>query len=450
MNSSNKHKIRSPEKLEEDMRDILWAAAAGAGLYGVSKAWTKFGRDAVAALPFATKKMKAAAAQRKIDKADEKDKDKETIAKGKALGYDKDEDGIIIKPGDAEKYKKNAGKAPEGWVTDKEGKLTRKEQSRVPEKTMTITESNELQAIMALDDAGIKAEINRKGEVSVKKKDLKKAQKELKKSFKKGGEPKLVGEEVEIGEGKKLYYSQGNIGSSKYSISYHDGKDKHKDGSDFYGIKLFKSKREHDKFEKELLSKGYKYKGVSFEEFEIDEKFAGWIAFYGGKKLEIKKSEADGIWPAKQLAFKHFKVPKSKQGLLAIAPAEEGFESIDERMQESAYDKIKRIRNKLNEGIDAHAARELKLYIENDSQLYRSTIVPIIKNVQRKMKKGTYDHAKAPKLWMYLVDYGAKKYVKEFGGDVKRDFPKDLRLSIANEFAIEYKAEIDIQGGDML
>ena len=49
-----------------------------------------------------------------------------------------------------------------------------------------------------------------------------------------------------------------------------------------------------------------------------------------------------------------------------------------------------------------------------------------------------------------LVDFGAKQYVKEFGGDVKRDFPKDLRLSVANEFANEYKAEIDIQGGDML
>ena len=198
MKSSNQHKIRSPEKLEEDMRDILWAAAAGAGLYGITKAWSKFGRDAVAALPFATKKMKAAAAQRKIDKADEKEKDKETIAKGKAVGYDKDEDGIIIKPGDAEKYKKTAGKAPEGWVTDKEtGQLSKKEQAKVPEKKMTITESNELQAIMALDDAGIKAEINRKGEVVVKKKDLKKAQKELKKSFKKGGEPKLVGEELQ-------------------------------------------------------------------------------------------------------------------------------------------------------------------------------------------------------------------------------------------------------------
>ena len=104
----------------------------------------------------------------------------------------------------------------------------------------------------------------------------------------------------------------------------------------------------------------------------------------------------------------------------------------------------------MNESFDREAAVELKLSIENDSDLYRQQIVPIIKNVQKKMKKGTYDHLKAPKLWMYLVDNGAKKYVKEFGGDVKRDFPKDLRMSIANEFANEYKAEIEIQGGEMI
>jgi hypothetical protein len=42
--------------------------------------------------------------------------------------------------------------------------------------------------------------------------------------------------------------------------------------------------------------------------------------------LEIKKNEADGLWPAKQLAIKHFNVPKSKQGLLAIKPAHEEVE----------------------------------------------------------------------------------------------------------------------------
>jgi len=51
------------------------------------------------------------------------------------------------------------------------------------------------------------------------------------------------------------------------------------------------------------------------------EQFAGWIAFYGGKKLEIKKSEAKDLWNAKQLAIQKLNVPKSKQGLLAIQPA---------------------------------------------------------------------------------------------------------------------------------
>ena len=59
------------------------------------------------------------------------------------------------------------------------------------------------------------------------------------------------------------------------------------------------------------------------------DKLAGWIAIYGGKKLEIKKSEADGIYGAKQLAIKKLKVPKSKVGLMAIEPAYEST-NIDE------------------------------------------------------------------------------------------------------------------------
>ena len=115
----------------------------------------------------------------------------------------------------------------------------------------------------------------------------------------------------------------------------------------------------------------------------------------------------------------------------------------------SAFDKIRGIRERLNEGLDRHAVQELKLYIENDSDLYQRQIIPIVKNIQRKMKSGKYDHTKAPKLWMYLVDNGAKKYVKEFGGDVRKNFPKDVRHSVAVEFANEYRAEIEIQGGEM-
>ena len=67
-----------------------------------------------------------------------------------------------------------------------------------------VDESNELQAIMALDDVGIEATINKKDQVVVKKKDLKKAEKALKKSFKKGGAPELHTEEVEIDEAVNL------------------------------------------------------------------------------------------------------------------------------------------------------------------------------------------------------------------------------------------------------
>ena len=68
----------------------------------------------------------------------------------------------------------------------------------------TIEESQELQALMALDDAGIEAVVNKKGQIVVKKKDIKKAEKALSKSFKRGGEPDLYFEEVEIEEAVNL------------------------------------------------------------------------------------------------------------------------------------------------------------------------------------------------------------------------------------------------------
>ena len=98
------------------------------------------------------------------------------------------------------------------------------------------------------------------------------------------------------------------------------------------------------------------------------------------------------------------------------------------------------------EAVDKDMVIELKLYIENDGQLYKQRIIPIVKNIQRKMKSGKYDHKKAPKLWMYLVDDGAKKYQKEFPG-VK--FGKPERLAVAQEFADEYKDEIEAQDGEM-
>ena len=71
------------------------------------------------------------------------------------------------------------------------------------------------------------------------KKDAEKWAKDL------GGITMIVKKKVKgIDEGKKRYYQQDRVGSTKYSISYHDGKKKHKDGSDFFDIQTFKNKKD--------------------------------------------------------------------------------------------------------------------------------------------------------------------------------------------------------------
>ena len=91
------------------------------------------------------------------------------------------------------------------WESD--AKLLKEEMDNMNRKTFgtfltetKLEESQELQAMMALDDAGIEAVINRKGQIVINKKDLKNAQKALKKSFRKGGAPELKTEEVELEE----------------------------------------------------------------------------------------------------------------------------------------------------------------------------------------------------------------------------------------------------------
>jgi len=70
----------------------------------------------------------------------------------------------------------------------------------------------------------------------------------------------------------------------------------------------------------------------SLEEADRGE-LVGWIAIYKGKRIEIKKSEADGIYGAKKLAAQKLKVPASKMGMMSISPGYE--ESVQESLTES-------------------------------------------------------------------------------------------------------------------
>ena len=62
---------------------------------------------------------------------------------------------------------------------------------------------------------------------------------------------------------------------------------------------------------------------------------------------------------------------------------------------------------------DPTAMSEIEMFIDNNRNLYRQQFLPIIKNIQRKIKSGKYDHALAPKLWGYLIENGMKLYAKE-------------------------------------
>ena len=100
----------------------------------------------------------------------------------------------------------------------------------------------------------------------------------------------------------------------------------------------------------------------------------------------------------------------------------------------------------ITEAQDSDAINELDLFIMNDEDLYRRRFMPIITYIKRKMKRGTYDHEKVIKLWMYLVDDAARQYVQEFGTpdqDVKDMFPKETRLQVAQILADREKENIE-------
>ena len=61
------------------------------------------------------------------------------------------------------------------------------------------------------------------------------------------------------GVGQKKYNIKFNVGKAKYVINYHDGVKKYKDGSDFYDMKIFKTKPMLDEFQRKLIREGYKY-----------------------------------------------------------------------------------------------------------------------------------------------------------------------------------------------
>ena len=82
---------------------------------------------------------------------------------------------------------------------------------------------------------------------------------------------------------------------------------------------------------------------------------------------------------------------------------------------------------------------ELKQYIDNDANLYRQRYMPILKNLSKKKKKKKYRKGLAQRAFMYLVDDGAKRYVRSYGGNVRDVFPKRQRKQLAKDYVEEFE-----------
>ena len=61
----------------------------------------------------------------------------------------------------------------------------------------------------------------------------------------------------------KVYYERDRVGSTKYTVNFHDGVSTHNDGSPFFDIALFSNKKKKNTFIEGLINDGYKERQFS-------------------------------------------------------------------------------------------------------------------------------------------------------------------------------------------
>lgn len=98
------------------------------------------------------------------------------------------------------------------------------------------------------------------------------------------------------------------------------------------------------------------------------------------------------------------------------------------------------IRGSQKTAMDHTSVRELHLYLENESALYRQKQA-IEANQRKHWARGQWNLAGSVKGFMYLVDAASKMYSKEFGGP---PFPKPERMEVARLLAVDFQDEMGL------
>lgn len=96
---------------------------------------------------------------------------------------------------------------------------------------------------------------------------------------------------------------------------------------------------------------------------------------------------------------------------------------------------------------DPTAARELTLYAWNDGDLYRRHRSLIERSLDKRVQKGTYDHAKALKAWESFARFAAEKYMREYSGPgrIHYVFNAATRRLAAESFRKAYEDERNVR-----
>jgi len=120
---------------------------------------------------------------------------------------------------------------------------------------------------------------------------------------------------------------------------------------------------------------------------------------------------------------------KRRTGLVQAVDklTKEEFEQLDEELSDNAY--------------------KLIIHADNDRDLYKSSHVPVAKNLEKKCKAGKYDHEKAKKLWKFHADRAADSYAKEYGKPGQKGhhiFSVADRKEAASHFADKHKGEMEL------
>lgn len=86
--------------------------------------------------------------------------------------------------------------------------------------------------------------------------------------------------------------------------------------------------------------------------------------------------------------------------------------------------------------------REIFLFVDNDGEIYRGLIRPLINNYARRLVKGALDAVKAVKGFIHPVEAGMKKYAREFGGRWYDLLTVAERGRVARALLVSYSDEI--------